>query len=71
MGRKMNVMQVLSQAGGLNPYASEGSIVVLRNEDGKKKSIPFPYDDVASGDFEKDVDLLPGDVIFVPTSGLF
>lgn len=72
MGRKMNVMQALSQAGGLTPYASEGSIVVLRNVNGEKKSIKFPYDDVASGEhFDKDVDLMPGDVIFVPTAGLF
>lgn len=72
MGRKMNVMQALSQAGGLTPYAKEGSIVVLRNVNGEKKSIPFPYDDVASGDhFDKDVDLMPGDVVFVPTAGLF
>lgn len=72
MGRKLNVMQALSQAGGLTPFASEGGIVVLRNVDGKKTSIPFPYDDVSSGEsFEKDVDLLPGDVVFVPTAGLF
>ncbi len=72
MGRQMNVMQALSQAGGLTPYANEGGVTVLRNENGKKKSIPFPYDDVASGDhFDKDVDLLPGDIIFVPTGGLF
>lgn len=72
IGRKMNVLQALSQAGGLTPYAREGSIVVLRNVNGEKKSIKFPYDDVASGEhFDKDVELMPGDVIFVPTAGLF
>ena len=71
MGRKMNVMQALSQAGGLTPYARENKIVVLRNVNGEKKSFEFPYDDVAGGDFEKDLDLMPGDVVFVPTSGLF
>ncbi|MDD3182176.1 MAG: polysaccharide export protein [Alphaproteobacteria bacterium] len=72
MARKMNVMQALSQAGGLSPYASEGNIVVLRNVNGKKTSIKFPYDDVASGEhFDKDVELMPGDVVFVPTAGLF
>ncbi len=72
MGRKMNVMQALSQAGGLTPYASEGNIVVLREANGVKTSIKFPYDDVASGEhFDKDVDLMPGDVVFVPTAGLF
>ena len=72
MGRRMNVMQALSQAGGLTPYASEGSIVVLRNVNGEKKSIEYPYNDISRGrDLDKDVDLVPGDVIFVPTAGLF
>lgn len=72
MGRRMNVMQALSQAGGLTPYASEGGIVVLRNVKGKKTSIEYPYKDIAKGrDLDKDVDLVPGDVVFVPTAGLF
>lgn len=72
MGRRMNVMQALSQAGGLTPYASEGSIVVLRDVNGEKKSIEYPYNDISRGrNLDKDVDLMPGDVIFVPTAGLF
>jgi len=72
MGRRMNVMQAISQAGGLTPYASEGSVVVLRNVNGEKKSIEYPYDDISRGrHLEKDVDLVPGDVIVVPTAGLF
>lgn len=72
ISKRMNVMQALSQAGGLTPFAEEGDIVVLRNVGGKKTSIPFPYDDIAAGrDFDQDVDLVPGDVVFVPTSGLF
>lgn len=72
MGQRLDVMQALSQAGGLTPYAKESGIVILRKENGKKKSIKFPYDDVASGeDLDKNIDLMPGDVIFVPTAGLF
>jgi polysaccharide biosynthesis/export protein len=72
IGRHMGVMEALSQAGGLTPYASSGHIVVLRYVDGKKKSIDFPYDDVARGNhLERDVDLKPGDVVVVPTAGLF
>ena len=72
IGRQMTVMQALSQAGGLTPYASEGGIVVLRNSDGKKQSIPYPYDDITEGKhLERDLDLVPGDVVFVPTAGLF
>ena len=72
MAQKFSVMQALSQAGGLTPYASEGSIVILRQEDGKKISIPFPYKDVANGrNLDKDIALRPGDVVVVPTAGLF
>ena len=67
----MDVMEALSQAGGLTPYASTSHIVVLRYIDGKKTSIDFPYDDVAKGKhLEKDIDLKPGDVVVVPTAGL-
>lgn len=72
MGRRLTVMQALSQAGGLTPYAREGRIIVLRRVDGKEISIPFPYADVAAGrDLEQNITLLPGDVVVVPTSGLF
>ena len=72
MGRRMNVMQALSQAGGLTPYASESGIVVLRDVKGEKTSIEYPYNDIAKGrHFENDVDLVAGDVIFVPDAGLF
>ncbi len=72
MGHKLTVMQALSQAGGLTPYASEGRIIVLRTVDGKQTSIEFPYDDIVSGDnLEKNFVLNPGDVIVVPTASLF
>jgi len=72
MGRRMTVLQVISQAGGLTPYASESSIVILRNLKGEKTSIEYPYDDIVRGrHLEQDVDLVPGDVIVVPTAGLF
>jgi len=72
IGRRMNAMQAISQAGGLTPFASEGSIVILRDVNGKKTSIDYPYDDIARGHhFDQDIDLVPGDVVFVPTAGLF
>ena len=72
MSQKLSVMQALSQAGGLTPYASEGRIIVLRTIEGKQMSIPFPYDDVVDGDnLEQNFTLLPGDVVVVPTASLF
>jgi polysaccharide export outer membrane protein len=72
MGRHLTVMQALSQAGGLTPYASEGGIIILRHDEtGKEISIPFPYSDVADGsDLDKDIVLNPGDVVVVPTASL-
>jgi polysaccharide biosynthesis/export protein len=72
MSHDMTVMQALSQAGGLTPYASEGSIIILRREDGKETSIPFPYKDIIDGEhLDKDIVLKSGDVVVVPTAGLF
>lgn len=72
MGRSMTVMQALSQAGGLTPFADDDSINILRKKDGKEVSIDFPYDDVSRGrDLEKNIKLQAGDVIVVPTEGLF
>ena len=71
IGRRMSVMQALSQSGGLTPFASEGKIIVIRTIKGKKTSIEFPYDSIAKGrELDKDIDLMPGDVVFVPTAGL-
>jgi polysaccharide export outer membrane protein len=71
IARKMTVMQALSQAGGLTPYASESGILVIRHEGPEKKSIEIPYKDLAHGEqLEGDIDLRPGDVVFVPTAGL-
>jgi polysaccharide biosynthesis/export protein len=72
MGHHLTVMQALSQAGGLTPFASEGHIIILRRVNGKETSIPFPYDDVVEGDeLDKDIVLEPGDVVVVPTGSIF
>jgi len=72
MGSRLTVMQALSQAGGLTPFADDGSINIIRKENGKEISIEFPYDDVSRGsDLEKNIELKSGDVIVVPTAGLF
>ena len=72
MGHGLTVMQALSQAGGLTPYASTSSIRILhRGPDGKETSTRFPYNDIIDGDdLDKDVLLNPGDVVVVPTAGL-
>ncbi|MFZ4541723.1 MAG: polysaccharide biosynthesis/export family protein [Rickettsiales bacterium] len=72
MARRMTVMQALSQAGGLTPYADDDDIVILRKINGKEMSIPFDYSDVAEGrHLDANIILKPGDVVVVPTASLF
>lgn len=67
IGKPVNVMQAISMAGGLTPFASPGSIVVLRNVGGREETYPFNYKDVARGlMMEQNRTLLPGDVVIVP-----
>ena len=73
MGHGLTVMQALSQAGGLTPYADEGDVLVLRrNNEGVETSIAVPYDDISRGrHLDQDIVLEPGDVVVVPTTSLF
>ena len=67
IGKPVNVMQAISMAGGLTPFASPGSIMVLRSVGGKEEVFPFNYKEVAKGKFlEQNRTLLPGDVVVVP-----
>ena len=62
-----NVMQILAQAGGLNPFASDGNIKILRQKDNKIIKIPFDYGEVEKGkNLEQNIILQPGDVVVVP-----
>jgi polysaccharide export outer membrane protein len=66
-GKPVNVMQAISMAGGLTPFASPGSIKVIRTLGGKEEVFPFNYREVVTGQFlEQNRTLLPGDVVVVP-----
>jgi polysaccharide export outer membrane protein len=45
----VDVMQALSKAGGMNPFAASNSIKILRRVNGKQQAIPFRYGDVEDG----------------------
>lgn len=68
MDGPMSVLQALAMAGGMTPYASTGSVRVIRtDEGGAQRFIPFDYDLVAGGKgLEQNVSLQPGDVVLVP-----
>ncbi len=67
VGRYVDVLQALTLAGGLTPYASEESIKILRRKNGKEVVYPFDYDAVKSGDaLDQNIVLQNDDVVVVP-----
>ncbi|MEF3075506.1 polysaccharide biosynthesis/export family protein [Methylobacter sp. Wu1] len=67
MYQPMDVMQMLSLAGGLTAFAKANDIVILRRNGDKSESIAFKYGEVEDGDkLENNHLLRSGDVIVVP-----
>ncbi|QBQ54378.1 polysaccharide export protein [Nitrosococcus wardiae] len=67
IGRYIDVLQALTLAGGLNPYASKNGIKILRRENGQQKALPFEYGEVEDGeDLDQNIILRSGDVVVVP-----
>jgi polysaccharide export outer membrane protein len=67
VGRYVDVMQALTLAGGLTPYASENNIKIIRKVNGRDKVFPFRYSDVQDGErLEQNIQLKSGDTVVVP-----
>ncbi len=67
IGRYVDVLQALTVAGGLTPFASENKIKVLRREGNQEIVFPFEYADVKKGkNLEQNVILRGGDTVVVP-----
>ncbi len=63
----MTVLQAIAAAGGLNEYADEKGISVIRTEGGQTKRFKFNYKDVRRGQrLDQNIALKPGDTIVVP-----
>jgi len=63
----LTIMQALSTAGGLNPFAKRNKIKVLRQEGDETKIFRFKYDEVVDGkNLEQNITLKRGDVVVVP-----
>ena len=63
----MTVLQLIAIAGGLQEYADQKNIVVMRKEAGRDVSLKFNYKDVVRHKkVEQNVVLLPGDTVIVP-----
>ncbi len=67
VGRYVDVLQAITLAGGLTPFADAGDIRILRREDGREQVYHFNYRDVQRGrNLEQNILLQPDDVVMVP-----
>lgn len=68
INRPVDVMGALALGAGLNQFAAENSIKILRrDENGQQQAIPFEYGDVKNGEaLETNILLKAGDIVVVP-----
>jgi polysaccharide export outer membrane protein len=67
LNTNVNVLQALSMAGGLNPFAKRSKIKIFREERNGTQIFPFDYDDVTKGEnLPQNIRLKRGDVVVVP-----
>lgn len=67
LGQYVDVLQALTLAGGLTPFASEDNIRIQRRESGKVLVFPFEYSDIQKGKkLHQNIILQSGDVVVVP-----
>ena len=63
----MDVLQALSLAGGLTPFAESDEIKIIRRSNGNKETFDFDYDEVISGKkLDMNIILKAGDTVAVP-----
>lgn len=67
VGHHTDVLQALSLAGGLTPFAAENDIKVMRREHEDQKTFQFRYGDIRNGkQLQQNILLQRGDVVVVP-----
>ena len=67
VGRYVDVLQAITLAGGLTPYANDAGIKILRREGGKQAVYEFNYGDVKNGkNLKQNIVLQTDDVVVVP-----
>lgn len=64
---RIDVLQALSMAGGLTPFADDDDIRIIRHEGDRVVSFPFDYSAISNGEnMEQNILLRRGDVVVVP-----
>lgn len=67
VGRYVDVLQALTLAGGLTPFADRRNVRILRRTDAGEQIFNFDYQRVQRGQsLEQNIILLPGDTVIVP-----
>jgi polysaccharide export outer membrane protein len=67
LNRPTDVLQAISLAGGLTPFASADRIRVLHREGNKQNSIRFRYNEITKGrGLQQNILLQSGDTVIVP-----
>jgi len=67
MNTPLNVVQALSLAQGMTPFAQVNDIIILRTTNGRQQVFEFQYNDINRGrDLEQNITLQSGDVVVVP-----
>ena len=67
VGRAIDVLQALTLAGGMTPFAAEDEIRIIRREGTRQVSIPFDYARLRKGgELSQNILLRSGDVLLVP-----
>ena len=67
LNTNVNVLQALTMAGGLNPFAKRDKIKIFRQDGANTKIFRFKYDEVVEGsDLGQNIMLQRGDVVVVP-----
>ncbi|MFA9460949.1 XrtA/PEP-CTERM system exopolysaccharide export protein [Thiohalorhabdus methylotrophus] len=63
----LSLLDVMIQVGGLTEFAAGNRAKLVRTVDGKRKQYNVRLDDlVREGDISANVDMLPGDILFIP-----
>jgi polysaccharide export outer membrane protein len=67
LNTNINVLQALTMAGGLNPFAKRNKIKIFRETKGRTDIFQFKYDRVTEGENQQqNIWLKRGDVVVVP-----
>ena len=67
VGRYVDVLQAITLAGGLTPFANAGNIKIMRRENGRERIFEFDYGEVRRGqNLSQNIVLKSDDVVLVP-----